>query len=95
MISEKANKPIIYDIDDAVRIQDLSGNFPPAIGDSWTGGEPIMLDLVSWDLAFELTTNEKPPGTCYEHDGDINHDCIVDIIDFSLLAADFMKTSTP
>lgn len=44
--------------DDAVRILDAS-IWPPVVGASWTGGEPIEWEGISWDLAFELSTIEE------------------------------------
>ena len=74
--------------DDAVRIFGL--NMDPAGGASWPGallgigaewevGEPIWLLDESWDLAFELTTNEGL-------DADLNADGIVNFIDFATFA---------
>jgi hypothetical protein len=65
-----------------------------------TGFKPIILPSEKepqerFDLCFELTTNQKEPGTCYDIEGDINHDCIVDVADFRVLAADWLTTSTP
>jgi len=82
--------------DDAVRIMSLAdGSWPPSIdaagvGSAWGSGVPIQIPSypapgVSWDLAFELTTNE--PG--YEDDpipGDLNLDRSVDLLDLAIFA---------
>jgi len=52
--------------DDAVMIWDTVSPdgqpmWPPAIGAEWMEGNPIEIDGVSWDVAFELTTNEPGP----------------------------------
>lgn len=50
--------------DDAVRIQQVfdqggTSGWPPAKWYTWGQGEPIMYQGESWDLAFELTTNQE------------------------------------
>jgi hypothetical protein len=84
-------------MDDAVRIMDTDGNFPaspPAIGDHWTGGEHVYLDggegmEISWDLAFELTTNVPPK----KRTPDLNYDGIVDVEDLAELASQWLQTA--
>ncbi len=85
--------------DDAVRIfqvNNLDGTFwPPSpliVNQStFAGGNPVEFPAgVSWDLAFELTTNQQAP--CYTLRGDLNHDCKVDLLDFSIFASDWLKT---
>jgi hypothetical protein len=46
--------------DDAVRIFQLDdGSWPPNIGSNFLSGQPVEYpEKLSWDLAFELTTNE-------------------------------------
>jgi hypothetical protein len=46
--------------DDAVRIFQLQdGTWPPVRGAAWLAGKPVEYPVgLSWDLAFELTTNE-------------------------------------
>jgi hypothetical protein len=62
--------------------------WPPQIGAKWLQGEPIVLpDGVSWDMAFELTTNE--PGTpC----ADLNGDGIVNFKDFVFMAEQWLQS---
>jgi hypothetical protein len=73
--------------DDAVRIGgviDPTGLdiWPPVIGSQWAHGMPIKYpETVSWDMAFELTTNEE--GT---PSADFNHDGIVNFVDFAVFA---------
>jgi len=75
--------------DDAVRITDATV-WPPIVGAAWTGGNPVEWQGVSWDLSFELTTNEpKCPGLV----ADLNDDCIVNLPDFAVLAGDWLNTS--
>lgn len=46
--------------DDAVRITQVTPAWPPAIGSTWAAGTHITYPTdVSWDLAFELTTNQE------------------------------------
>lgn len=83
--------------DDAVRIHALqSGAWPPTLGDSWLDGVPVEYPQgVSWDLAFELTTNQPS----YEDEpipGDIGGpngqpDGVVDLFDFQVIAANFLN----
>lgn len=52
--------------DDAVRIwqilqPDGTIGWPPTVGSMWMQGQEILLGQESWDLAFELTTNEELP----------------------------------
>jgi hypothetical protein len=80
--------------DDAVRIQQTDdGTWPPVIGSTltMTDCDPVEWpDGISWDLAFELTTNEpKCPGLT----ADLNDDCIVNLIDFSIIASEWLWTS--
>ncbi len=98
-----------YDPDKAPDIAGIINDidvWPPTPGTTnVTGFKPIILPNIStweeqgigepFDLAFEITTNQKEPGKCYEDEGDINHDCIVDLFDFQLLAEDWLKVSIP
>lgn len=89
--------------DDAVRIflvdnQDgTSWPGSPLVsgGSRFVDGQPVEFPQgVSWDLAFELTTNE--PG--YEDDpcpGDLNLDGIVDLKDFKIMALNWLKKCKP
>ncbi|MBW8041160.1 MAG: hypothetical protein FVQ85_14315 [Planctomycetes bacterium] len=49
--------------DDSVRILTLAdGTWPPSVGSVWGNGQPVEFPKkISWDLAFELTTNENEP----------------------------------
>jgi hypothetical protein len=86
--------------DDAVRIFQVdnpAGTSPwppgPLVVDQSTfaNGVPVEYpDGISWDLAFELTTNEQPP--CFKLQADLNHDCIVDLLDLDILASQWLMT---
>ncbi len=77
--------------DDAVKIVQLTdGTWPPKIGSVWGNGIPLEFPhCISWDLAFELTTNKicDPAGP---PNADVNHDNIVNLIDLSYLAAQWL-----
>jgi hypothetical protein len=79
--------------DDAVRIMmTADGLWPPKLGAAWGSGNPVEFPLgVSWDLAFELTTNVKP--ACHTLEADINHDCIVNLLDLQILAQQWLLAS--
>lgn len=84
--------------DDAVRIfMTPDGIWPPKLGSTFGQGEPIQLPPypspggMSWDMAFELTTNVKPP--CHTLEADINHDCIVNLLDLRIMAQQWLMTS--
>jgi len=80
-------------IDDAVRINDTNGQWPPmTIGDEYTGGDELLLGEESWDLAFELTTN-KPAYCDNPILGDFNCDKIVNFIDFAFFANNWLVTA--
>ena len=72
--------------DDAVVIQGTN-QWPPVIGSTWLNGYPIQWPAwsspegISWDMAFELSTNE--PGT---PSADLNGDGIIDFYDFAIFA---------
>lgn len=91
-------------MDDAVRIFHVLNpdgtTWPPSPltvhQSAFAAGQPVEFpEQVSWDLAFELTTNQQEPGRCYNDEGDINHDCVVDLADLALLSADWLKVSLP
>jgi hypothetical protein len=75
--------------DDAIRFGMMQGSeWPPVIGSQWANGMPIKFPEdpcgVSWDMAFELSTNEPPDfGT---QSADLNQDGIVDFFDFAIFA---------
>ncbi len=86
-------RPHIF-MDNAVRIMFTDGAFPPsppAIGNHWKGGEHVFLLQdgveVSWDLAFELTTNVRPP----VKSADLNFDEIVNLEDLSIFASQWLS----
>jgi hypothetical protein len=85
--------------DDAVRIgmvNDPTGQdtWPPFIGCQWALGMPIKYPEdpcgVSWDMAFELSTNEPPDfGT---QSADLNQNGWVDFADFAIFANQWLTT---
>lgn len=91
--------------DDAVRIWEVTppnidyppgyppANWPPSIGYEWEQGDPIWwpTEADSWDVCFELTTNEPAPE---EPNADLNEDGIVDFSDFAVMADQWL-TSGP
>ena len=87
-------RPHIFN-DDAVRITDFGGPLPWQEDVTTVNGfNEIQFPAgVSWDMAFELTTNERP--RCHVLDTDLNHDCIVNLVDLSILARDWLVTTSP
>jgi hypothetical protein len=86
-------------MDDAVRIfqvDNMDGTvWPPSPlvvkQSAFAGGWPVHFpEERSWDLAFELTTNQAPP--CYTLSADLNHDCIVNLPDLAIFAQQWLKT---
>jgi hypothetical protein len=76
--------------DDAVRIYQVqSGIWPPALHDIFQDGTPLEYpEKVSWDLAFELTTNKPEPiGPC----ADLNLDGIVNLVDYSIMSSQWLE----
>jgi hypothetical protein len=81
--------------DDAIRITDATA-WPPVVGGVWTAGDPVEFPVgISWDLAFELTTNEpKCPGLSADLSGPAGEpDCVVDLHDFAVMASEWLLTS--
>jgi len=72
--------------DDAVKFGMLAGGeWPPVIGSQWAGGMPIEFpEGVSWDMAFELSTNEPPDFGIPS--ADIDQNGWVDFVDFAIFA---------
>jgi hypothetical protein len=88
-------RPHFYN-DDATRIGmviDPTGLniWPPVIGSQWSNGMPIEYPVgTSWDLAFEITTNEpKAPANA-----DLDYSGFVDLADFALFAQQWLTTGT-
>ncbi|MGB2807415.1 MAG: hypothetical protein WBC22_06730 [Sedimentisphaerales bacterium] len=85
-----------YFEDDAVIIQQADP-WPPVVGTTkWINGIPIQYppypdpEGVSWDVAFELTTNEP----AYEDNpipGDANLDGVIDFKDVAITAANWLE----
>ena len=90
--------------DDAVSIYDVEtppvdypANFPPppswppVIGSQWIAGMPIEYPTgSSWDVAFELTTNEPAPNA--QPSADLYPDGIVNFKDLAILANQWLTT---
>jgi hypothetical protein len=80
-----------YFNDDAVVIQGAN-SWPPVVGTTWLIGYPIKWppypnpEGISWDVSFELTTNEPGPEPNEPPDFDVNNDGIVNFIDFAEFA---------
>ncbi|MHC4844062.1 MAG: DUF7901 domain-containing protein, partial [Planctomycetota bacterium] len=94
-------RPHYYN-DDAVRIWDVTmppvdwtgvipPNWPPRPGAQVITSDPIFWPDPndSWDLAFELSTNE--PGV-FDLTADLNDDGIVDFLDFAIFANQWLQT---
>ncbi len=87
--------------DDAVRIQTTAdGLWPPVKGSVWGGGTPVEYPQgISWDLAFELTTNEKAysddpiPGDIGGPGGSLTPDGVVNLNDLSIMAANWLVSA--
>ena len=84
--------------DDAVRIfMTADGTWPPTIGSQFGQGQPIKFpqdppeEAYSWDVAFQLTTNEPPPIPC----ADLNRDGIVNLKDVAILANQWLQSCDP
>ncbi len=73
--------------DDATSITALAdGTWPPTVGSQWSNGAPLKGPLdETWDLAFELTTNEGLSG-------DLDFDAKVDFLDLSIMADRWLRS---
>jgi hypothetical protein len=87
-----------YFNDDAVQIQGLSdGSWPPVVGSMWGSGIPIQFppypnpDSISFDMAFDLTTN-KPSPNDPPASPDLNFDGTVNLADLAVLANRWLDT---
>ncbi len=80
------NRPHFFN-DDAVRIMNP---IAPTLGANWLDGEPITFQDVSWDMAFELTTNELEPGSSPV---DLNPDGAVNFSEFVVMAGQWLQSS--
>jgi hypothetical protein len=84
-----------YFNDDAVRIWKLvdgsgSETWPPVKGVVWQDGKPVEFPQgISWDLAFELTTNKPEP---VGPSPDLNLDNIVNWLDVAIVANSWLET---
>jgi hypothetical protein len=77
-------RPHVFN-DDAVRINNTDIK-PPVVGANYLGGPPIQLQGQTWDLAFELSTNEpKAPASA-----DLNYDGVVNLADFAIFASQWL-----
>jgi len=64
-------------------------NWPPRIAACWKAGTPIEYPVgVSWDMAFELTTNRAGPNDLIS---DLNNDGVVDFKDLARLANEWLR----
>ncbi|MHC4742923.1 MAG: DUF7901 domain-containing protein [Planctomycetota bacterium] len=81
-----------YFNDDAIRIFELeSGLWPASVGSKYGAGRPVEYpQWVSWDLAFELTTNRECPPAPLEADFDLSG--TVNFIDFAFFASQWLAT---
>jgi hypothetical protein len=77
--------------DDAVHITDAT-IWPPVVCSWLNAADPIFWPdpNTSWDLSFELTTNE-PSYADFPIVGDLNGDGIVDLRDLNLLARNWLR----
>jgi len=80
---------------DNPRIYWLSPWWPPVVGTTkWVSGIPLQIPPYpdpeghTWDLAFELTTNEGIPA-------DLNNDGVVSLPDFGIMAGAWMTALSP
>lgn len=84
--------------DDAAETAQFNPVGPPTLGSVWVGGNPITFppypnpDSVSFDMAFELTTNE-PNYADNPIPGDLNADKIVNFIDVAILANNWLVSA--
>ncbi len=86
--------------DDAIRITGASV-WPPVVGAMWSSGDPVEYPpQVSWDLAFELTTNEPAyadnpiPGDIGGPGGSLVPDGSVDLNDFAIMASNWLVSAS-
>jgi len=93
-------RPHFYN-DDAVRIQAVqNGIWPPVLGAMWGSGTPVEYPQgTSWDLAFELTTNEKAyiddpiPGDIGGPGESLTPDGAVNLHDLAIMAAHWLMSA--
>ena len=91
--------------DDAVRILNTAdGTWPPAIGSTLTmpDCDPVEFpEGISWDLAFELTTNEPGyeddpiPGDVGGPGGSLVPDGTIDLNDLAIVGGNWLTVATP
>jgi hypothetical protein len=81
--------------DDAAETNQFNPAGKPSLGSVWVNGNPITYPLypdphgVSFDMAFELTTNE-PAYADNPIPGDLNGDKIVNFFDFAIMANNWL-----
>jgi hypothetical protein len=81
--------------DDAAETNQFDPAGQPTLGSVWVNGNPIQYppypnpDSVSFDMAFELTTNE-PNYVDNPIPGDLNGDKIVNFFDVAILANNWL-----
>jgi hypothetical protein len=84
--------------DDAAETNQFNPPAPPILGSKWLNGNPIQFppypnpDSISFDMAFELTTNE-PNYADNPISGDLNADKIVNFKDVAILANNWLVSS--
>lgn len=81
-----------YFNDNAIRIYEIAdGTWPATVGSNYGSGQPVEFpEWVSWDLAFELTTNRECPPAPLEADFDLSG--TVNFVDFAFFASQWLGT---
>ena len=75
-------------MDDAVRMFVFNPVWPVTVGTLWSQGQPVEFPAgTSWDLAFELTTNEPPAKAL----ADLNFSGFVDLADLAIMAEQWLQ----
>ena len=96
-------RPHIYNDDGCSIISVDSGNWPINIFDVWASGDelkgPVVNETDSWDLAFELTTNEpvytdNPIPGDFADDSGGPPDGDVDVFDLAIFASQWLEGVT-
>ncbi|MDD5458276.1 MAG: hypothetical protein PHF37_02655 [Phycisphaerae bacterium] len=80
-------RPHIFNDDACSIIATQNGTWPPALFDFWFDGTELKgPDSATWDLAFELTTNEPGPIPS----ADLDYSGRVDLTDFAIMASQWL-----